>query len=154
VALLSFGAAKVYAGARDTSKSADSHVIPMQTRCQFTDRDKCCGAAMLVAHSFLHEAASEGGVPTDSGEGKACNGAEATRDALLDLVESERLPALRFKSAEEFLDSTAGREASCLIADIRMPGMSALTCRRRLDARAAFYRSSSSLAWETSNGGA
>src|SRR5579863_10433383 len=49
---------------------------------------------------------------------------EAIRDALLDLVESERLPALCFKSAEEFLDSTAGREASCLIADIRMPGMS------------------------------
>src|SRR5580704_14154687 len=51
---------------------------------------------------------------------------EAIRDALLDLVESERLPALCFKSAEEFLDSTAGREASCLIADIRMPGITGL----------------------------
>src|SRR6267142_984928 len=51
---------------------------------------------------------------------------DATRDALLDLVESERLPAVCFKSAEEFLDSTAGRQASCLISDIRMPGMSGL----------------------------
>ena len=57
---------------------------------------------------------------------------EAIRDALLDLVESERLPALCFNSAEEFLDSTAGREASCLIADIRMPGMSGLELQATL----------------------
>src|ERR1700738_4504088 len=57
---------------------------------------------------------------------------EATRDALLDLVESERLPALCFKSEEAFLDSTAGREASCLIADIRMPGMSGLDLQATL----------------------
>jgi FixJ family two-component response regulator len=57
---------------------------------------------------------------------------EATRDALLDLVESERLSALCFKSAEEFLDSTAGREASCLIADVRMTGMSGLELQAKL----------------------
>src|SRR3984885_335858 len=57
---------------------------------------------------------------------------DATRGALLDLVESERLPALCFKSAEEFLHSTAGREASCLIADIRMPGMSGLELQSAL----------------------
>jgi len=57
---------------------------------------------------------------------------EATRDALLDLVESERLPALCFKSAEEFLDSSARREASCLIVDIRMPGMSGLDLQATL----------------------
>ena len=57
---------------------------------------------------------------------------EAIRDALLDLVESERLPALCFKSAEEFLDSTAGREAWCLISDIRMPGMSGLDLQATL----------------------
>jgi FixJ family two-component response regulator len=57
---------------------------------------------------------------------------ESIRDALLDLVESERLPALCFSSAEEFLDSTAGREASCLIADIRMPGLSGLELQATL----------------------
>ena len=57
---------------------------------------------------------------------------ESIRDALLDLVESERLPALCFNSAEEFLDSRAGREASCLLADIRMPGMSGLELQATL----------------------
>ena len=57
---------------------------------------------------------------------------ESIRDALLDLVESERLPALCFSSAEEFLDSRAGREASCVIADIRMPGISGLELQATL----------------------
>jgi FixJ family two-component response regulator len=57
---------------------------------------------------------------------------ESIRDALLDLVESERMPALCFNSAEEFLDSKAGREASCLIADIRMPGLSGLELQATL----------------------
>ena len=57
---------------------------------------------------------------------------ESIRDALLDLVESEMLPAVCFGSAEEFLDSKAGREASCLIADIRMPGMSGLELQATL----------------------
>jgi FixJ family two-component response regulator len=57
---------------------------------------------------------------------------ELIRDALLDLVESEKLPALCFSSAEEFLDSTARREASCLIADIRIPGMPGLELQTNL----------------------
>jgi FixJ family two-component response regulator len=57
---------------------------------------------------------------------------ESIRHALLDLVESEKLPAVCFGSAEEFLDSEAGREASCLIADIRMPGMSGLELQAAL----------------------
>jgi FixJ family two-component response regulator len=57
---------------------------------------------------------------------------ESIRDALLDLVESEGLPALCFGSAEEFLDSRADREAACLIADIRMPGMSGLELQATL----------------------
>jgi FixJ family two-component response regulator len=57
---------------------------------------------------------------------------ESIRDALLDLVESESLPAVCFGSAKEFLDSKAGRGASCLIADIRMPGMSGLELQATL----------------------
>jgi FixJ family two-component response regulator len=57
---------------------------------------------------------------------------ESIRYALQDLVESESLPALCFSSAEEFLDSSVGREASCLIADIRMPGISGLELQARL----------------------
>lgn len=57
---------------------------------------------------------------------------ESIRDALLDLVESERILALCFSSAEEFLDSRAKREASCVIADIRMPGISGLELQATL----------------------
>jgi FixJ family two-component response regulator len=57
---------------------------------------------------------------------------ESIRDSLLDLVKSEKIPALCFRTAEEFLDSRAGREASCLIADIRMPGISGLELQATL----------------------
>src|SRR5580700_8933798 len=57
---------------------------------------------------------------------------ESIRDALLDLVESERIPALCFNSAEEFLDSRTGREASCVISDIRMPDLSGLELQATL----------------------
>jgi FixJ family two-component response regulator len=74
---------------------------------------------------------------------------DATRDALLDLVESERLPAVCFKSAEEFIPQP-DEKPRVLLPTFECLVCPALTCRRRLDARAAFYRSSSSLAWETS----
>src|SRR5579859_6882986 len=57
---------------------------------------------------------------------------EAVRSALQDLVESEGMGALCFCSAEQFLDSTARYEASCLITDIRMPGMSGLELQAAL----------------------
>ncbi len=57
---------------------------------------------------------------------------ESIRGALLDLIESEGLPAICFSSAEDFLASRAGREASCLVADIRMPGMSGLELQTTL----------------------
>jgi FixJ family two-component response regulator len=54
--------------------------------------------------------------------------------ALQDLIESEGLSTLCFGSAEEFLDSGAQRKAACLIADIRMPGMSGLELQSTLNA--------------------
>jgi FixJ family two-component response regulator len=54
--------------------------------------------------------------------------------ALQDLIESEGLSTLCFGSAEEFLDSGAQRKAACLIADIRMPGMSGLELQSKLNA--------------------
>jgi FixJ family two-component response regulator len=57
---------------------------------------------------------------------------ESVQIALQDLIESEGLSALCFGSAEQFLDSTARYEASCLIADIRMPGMSGLELQAQL----------------------
>jgi FixJ family two-component response regulator len=54
--------------------------------------------------------------------------------ALQDLIESEGLSTLCFGSAEQFLDSGAQHEAACLIADIRMPGISGLELQTKLKA--------------------
>jgi len=54
--------------------------------------------------------------------------------ALQDLIESEGLSTLCFGSAEQFLDSGAQRKAACLIADVRMPGMSGLELQTKLKA--------------------
>jgi FixJ family two-component response regulator len=57
---------------------------------------------------------------------------QSVQSALQDLIESEGLSALCFGSAEQFLDSRARNEASCLITDIRMPGMSGLELQAKL----------------------
>ena len=51
---------------------------------------------------------------------------DSMRSALQGLLESAELPALSFASAEEFLKSGQQHHIACLIADIRMPGMSGL----------------------------
>ena len=58
----------------------------------------------------------------------------SVQTALRDLIESEGLSTLCFGSAEQFLDSGAQRNAACLIADIRMPGMSGLELQTKLKA--------------------
>jgi FixJ family two-component response regulator len=59
---------------------------------------------------------------------------ESVQLALRDLIESDGLPAICFGSAEQFLDSQARSKAACLIADIRMPGMSGLELQAKLKA--------------------
>jgi CheY-like chemotaxis protein len=59
---------------------------------------------------------------------------ESIQRALQDLTESDGLSALCFGSAEQFLNSEARRKAACLIADIRMPGMSGLELQAKLTA--------------------
>jgi FixJ family two-component response regulator len=56
------------------------------------------------------------------------------RSALQGLLKSVGLPAQAFASAEEFLKSGQQREVGCLVADIRMPGMSGLELQARLNA--------------------
>jgi FixJ family two-component response regulator len=57
---------------------------------------------------------------------------KAVQSALQDLIESEGMSTLCFDSAEQFLDSSAMHQASCLIADIGMPGMSGIELQARL----------------------
>ena len=59
---------------------------------------------------------------------------ESVQLALRDLIESDGLPAVCFGSAEHFLGSEARSQVACLIADIRMPGMSGLELQARLKA--------------------
>ena len=59
---------------------------------------------------------------------------ESVRTALLELLKSVGLPARTFASAEEFLKSGLQQQTGCLIADIRMPGMSGLELQAKLNA--------------------
>ena len=59
---------------------------------------------------------------------------QSVQSALQDLIESEGLSTLCFGSAEQFLDSGAQHTAGCLVADIRMPGMSGIELQAKLKA--------------------
>ena len=59
---------------------------------------------------------------------------ESVRTALREMLRSAGLSTLTFASAEDFLESGRQRQAGCLIADIRMPGMSGLELQAKLNA--------------------
>jgi FixJ family two-component response regulator len=59
---------------------------------------------------------------------------DSMRSALQGLLKSAQLPAQSFASAEEFLKSGQYHQIACLIADIRMPGMSGLELQAQLNA--------------------
>src|SRR6202035_3570216 len=59
---------------------------------------------------------------------------DSMRDALDGLLKAVGVPAEVFASAEEFLRSGQHRQTACLIADIRMPGMSGLELQAHLNA--------------------
>jgi FixJ family two-component response regulator len=58
---------------------------------------------------------------------------DSVRSALQGLMKEAGLPSLAFASGEEFLRSGKHRQTACLIADIRMPGMSGLELQARLN---------------------
>src|SRR5215472_6503664 len=58
---------------------------------------------------------------------------ESVRSALQGLMKAVGLPAQAFASAEEFLNSGQQHQTACLIADIRMPGMSGIDLQARLN---------------------
>ena len=55
------------------------------------------------------------------------------RNALLGLLKAAGFQARVFASAEEFLSSGLQHQTACLIADIRMPGMSGLELQAKLN---------------------
>jgi FixJ family two-component response regulator len=58
---------------------------------------------------------------------------ESLRSALRGLMKEAGFPARAFASAEEFLNSGQQQDTGCLIADIRMPGMSGLELQAKLN---------------------
>ena len=58
---------------------------------------------------------------------------DSMRTALQGLLKAVGLPAQAFASAEEFLKSGQQYKTACLIADIRMPGMSGLELQAQLN---------------------
>ncbi len=59
---------------------------------------------------------------------------ELMRSALQGMLKSVGLTSQAFASAEEFLKSGQQQQTACLIADIRMPGMSGLELQAKLNA--------------------
>ena len=59
---------------------------------------------------------------------------DSMRSALQGLMKAVGLTSRAFASAEEFLGSGQQRDTACLIADIRMSGMSGLELQARLNA--------------------
>jgi FixJ family two-component response regulator len=59
---------------------------------------------------------------------------DSIRSAVQDLLDAVGFQARGFESAEEFLRSGKQQETACLIADIRMPGMSGLELQAQLNA--------------------
>jgi FixJ family two-component response regulator len=58
---------------------------------------------------------------------------ELVRESLNGLMKAAGFPALTFACAEEFLNSGKQEHTACLIADIRMPGMSGLELQSKLN---------------------
>jgi FixJ family two-component response regulator len=54
------------------------------------------------------------------------------RESIKSLLESARYAPLVFSSAEEFLQSGALPVATCVVSDVRMPGMDGLELQRRI----------------------
>jgi FixJ family two-component response regulator len=59
---------------------------------------------------------------------------DSMRTAVQDLLDAVGLAAQGFASAEDFLRSGSQHGTACLIADIRMPGMSGLELQAQLNA--------------------
>jgi FixJ family two-component response regulator len=60
---------------------------------------------------------------------------EPIREAINELISSLGYHSVKFASAEEFLSSDRLNDTSCLITDVRMPGLSGIDLQSRLIAQ-------------------
>jgi FixJ family two-component response regulator len=85
----------------------------------------------LIAHSELHR--WENGV-SEPLRISVVDDDESVREAIYDLMDCMGLRTEVFSSADEFLNSASLRKTTCLIVDVRMPGMSGLELQSHLNA--------------------
>jgi FixJ family two-component response regulator len=85
----------------------------------------------LIAHSELHR--WENGV-SEPLRISVVDDDESVREAIYDLMDCMGLRTEIFSSADEFLNSASLRNTTCLIVDVRMPGMSGLELQSHLNA--------------------
>ncbi len=60
---------------------------------------------------------------------------QSVRKSLVRILQAKGLQALAFPSAQEFLDSPQGQIVSCVVSDLRMPGLDGLGFQRMLHAK-------------------
>jgi FixJ family two-component response regulator len=60
---------------------------------------------------------------------------ESVRKSMVRMLEAKGLQALAFPSAQEFLNSPQSEIVSCVVSDLRMPGLDGLDFQRRLHAK-------------------
>ena len=67
-----------------------------------------------------------------SGHSKPVDDDGRVRASIQSVLESAGYEAVVFASAEAFLESGVLRQATCLLADVRLPGMDGLELQRRI----------------------
>jgi two-component system response regulator FixJ len=71
-------------------------------------------------------------MPSDSDIVHVIDDDEASRQSLAFLLESAQIEVRTYPSATMFLDMMSGTSASCVVTDVRMPGMGGIDLLRRL----------------------
>ncbi len=71
-------------------------------------------------------------MPSEKGKVHVIDDDEALRESLAFLLRSARLEVESYPSAAAFLEAVPNTQLSCVITDVRMPGMSGIDLLRRL----------------------
>ncbi len=71
-------------------------------------------------------------MPSDKGVVHVIDDDEALRESLAFLLRTARIEVRTYASAAAFLDVLPEARGSCIITDVRMPGMSGIDLLRRL----------------------
>jgi two-component system, LuxR family, response regulator FixJ len=71
-------------------------------------------------------------MPSDTGTVHVIDDDEALRESLTFLLQTARIGVESYASAGAFLEALPGKQPSCVITDVRMPGMTGIDLLRRL----------------------